>query len=136
MTVLTLPTIYVFFCFFPPSHLLSWPFFSPSYNSDPRSHSRLFYPLPTTYGSCLGSFLSRRLELFPPSSTGVEYHAYPRYASTATVLLYTWYTRSTFLSKLFLFDWTCQLLSRNIMTFLILTFNKNVTFILVPIFTQ
>ena len=58
-----------------PSYLLSSPFYSlsPSRNSDPGSHSRLFFP-PTHYGSCLAFFfIARRFQLFLPSSTRVEW---------------------------------------------------------------
>ena len=56
-----------------PSYLLSSPFYSlsPSRNSDPGSHSRLFSP-PTHYGPCLAFFIARRFQLFLHSSTRVE----------------------------------------------------------------
>ena len=62
--------------FFSSSHLLSWPFciLPPSRNSDPGSHSRLFFPPTSThYGSCL-AFLSRGdfSSHFLPSSTRIE----------------------------------------------------------------
>ena len=46
-----------FFFFFDPIYYLRRSILPPSRNSDPGSHSRLFYP-PTHYGSCL-AFLSR-----------------------------------------------------------------------------
>ena len=62
-----------FFVFFL-SHSLSSPFYSlpPSRNSDPGSHSRLFFPHPPRYGSCLAFFIAIRFQLFLPSSTRVE----------------------------------------------------------------
>ena len=75
----TYTSTYVLFSFsFFPSHWLSSPFFFlppiNSRNSDPGSHSRLFFPLHTV----ARIFIARRFQLFLPSSTCVELCAYPR----------------------------------------------------------
>ena len=68
------PLVYIRIVFYFSSHLLSSPFFfslPPRRNSDPGSHSRLFFH-PPHYGSCLGIFIARRFQLFLPLWTRVE----------------------------------------------------------------
>ena len=80
------PLSRLFFFFFFPSHVLSSPFlFSlpPSRNTDPGSHSRLFFP-PPHYGSCL-VFLSREdFSSFFPRRLASN-RAYPRWALSAVI---------------------------------------------------
>ena len=54
-------------------------------NSDPGSHCRLFFPLPTWYGPCLGIFVARIIQHFLPSPpTRVELCPYRRYHGLLT----------------------------------------------------
>ena len=58
--------------FFPSSFYYLCPsVFSPSRNSGPGSHSRLFSSLPTQFVPCI--FIATRFHLFLPSSTRVEF---------------------------------------------------------------